>query len=186
MKPWATKSVRELQLYLKDRGVTYTNELKASLVQLCSDAESMGLEIDPDGLHEDRAEILAKKLVIGDVTLQCPTLLTNCTNNIAVIPLLSICDLYSYLMSFDDYTLATFRDVEKMEGYTMAMDGFVLDMDFAVYPETPKFMALKSRVKPRTQEKDPITKLKHYNVWIVMTSNEESRIHSAYCTCKGG
>lgn len=114
MKPWDTKSVRELQLYLKDRGVTYTNELKASLVQLCLDAESMGLEIDPDGLHEDRAEILAKKLVIGDVTLQCPTLLTNYTNNIAIIPLLSICDLYSYLMSFDDYTLATFRDVEKM------------------------------------------------------------------------
>ena len=100
MKPWNTKSVRELQLYLKDWGVTYTNELKTSLVQLCSDAESMGLEIDPDGLHEDRAEILAKKLIIGDVTLQCPTLLTNYTNNIAVLSLLSICDLYNYLMSF--------------------------------------------------------------------------------------
>ena len=100
MKPWNTKSVRELQLYLKDRGVTYTNELKTSLVQLCSDAESMGLEIDPDDLHEDRAEILAKKLVIGDVTLQCPTLLVNYTSNIAVLSLLSICDLYSYVMSF--------------------------------------------------------------------------------------
>ncbi len=107
MKLWDTKSVRELQLYLKDGGVTYTHELKA--VQLCSDAESMGLEIDPDGLHEDRAEILAKKLVIDDVTLQCPTLLTNYTNNIAIISLLSICDLYSYRMSFDDYTLATFE-----------------------------------------------------------------------------
>ena len=127
MKPWNTKSVRELQLYLKDRGVTYTNELKASLVQLCSDAESMGLEIDPDGLHEDRAEILAKKLVIGDVTLQCPTLLKNYTNNIAILPLLSICDLYSYLMSFDDYTLATFQDVDKMEGYTLAIDGLGCD-----------------------------------------------------------
>ena len=89
MKPWNTKSVRELQLYLKDRGVTYTNELKASLVQLCSDAESMGLEIDPDGLHEDRAEILAKKFAIGDVTLQCPTLQKNYTDNIAILPLLS-------------------------------------------------------------------------------------------------
>jgi hypothetical protein len=89
MKPWNTKSVRELQLYLKDRGVTYTNELKASLVQLCSDAESMGLEIDPDGLHEDRAEILAKKLAIGDVILQCPTLQKNYTDNIAILPLLS-------------------------------------------------------------------------------------------------
>ena len=99
MKPWNTKSVRELQLKDRSRGGTYTNELKTSLVQLCSDAESMGLEIDPDGLHEDRAEILAKKLVIGDVTLQCPTLLANYTN-IAVLSLFSICDLYSYLMSF--------------------------------------------------------------------------------------
>ncbi len=43
-----------------------------------------------------------------------------------------------------------------MEGYsiTMAMDGFVLDMEFAIYADTSKFMALKSKVKPMTQEKD--------------------------------
>ena len=35
----------------------------------------MRLEIDPDGAHEDRAEILAKKLVTDNITLQCPTLL---------------------------------------------------------------------------------------------------------------
>ena len=49
-------------------------------------------------------------------------------------------------MSFDDNTLATFRDVEKMDGYKMSMDGFVLDMEFSQYPETPTFMALKSKV----------------------------------------
>ena len=61
MNQFTIKSVRELQCYLKDRGVTYTNERKESLIQLCSDAESIGLEIDPDGVYEDRAEILAKK-----------------------------------------------------------------------------------------------------------------------------
>ena len=75
--------------------------------------------------------------------MQCPTLLTNYINNMATIPLLSICDLYSYLMSFDDYTLATFRDVGKMEGYTMAMDGFMLDMDFAIYTDTANYMTEK-------------------------------------------
>jgi len=50
------------------------------------------------------------------------------TNNIAIIRLLSICDSYSYLMSFYDYILATMQDVEiKMEGYTM--DGVVFDME---------------------------------------------------------
>ena len=73
MKPWITKSVCQLQLYLKNIDVIYTNALQAILVQLCLDVESKGLEIDPVGLHEDIAELLAKKLVICDVSLPCPT-----------------------------------------------------------------------------------------------------------------
>ena len=115
----------------------------------------MGLEIDPDGLHEDRAEILSKKIVLGDVTLECPTLLTNYTNNITIILLLSICDLCNYIMSSDTYTLATFQSVEKMEGYTMAIDGFVLDMEFTSYTDTPEFMVLKSKVKPGHRRRTP-------------------------------
>ena len=95
MENWNKKSVKELQLFFKKRGVTYTGELNASLVQLCSDAATLGIEIDPDGLDEDRAEILAKKLVIGEYLLKCPTLLTNYTSNIAIIPLLSIFDVYN-------------------------------------------------------------------------------------------
>ena len=32
----------------------------------------------------------------------------------------------------------------------MAMDGFMLDLKFALYADTPKFMALRSKVKPQT------------------------------------
>ena len=89
-------------------------------------------------------------------------------------------------MCYADYCHASFRDYEKMEGYTMAKDGYVLDLQFAKYPDTPQFMGIKSKVKPRRQEKDPITKLKHYSVWIIMTSGDGSRVHSSYCSCKGG
>ena len=58
MAQWTKKSVKELQGYLKERGVPYTNILKAGLVELCTKAAALGIEVDPDGLVEDRAEVL--------------------------------------------------------------------------------------------------------------------------------
>ncbi len=49
-----SKSVKELHLYLKERGVPYGRLLKQSLVELCNLAAEIGLEVDPDGLIEDR------------------------------------------------------------------------------------------------------------------------------------
>ena len=155
---WNTKSVKELQQYLKQRGVTYKNELKAGLVELCSEAARLGLEIDPDGLQEDRQHILNSKLNVCGMSLKCPTLLDNFTQNIAILPMLSIFDIYNYLMCFDGYSHASFRDYTSMEGYTMAMDGYVTEMRFANYDNT-QYIAIKSKVKPRTQQKDPVTKL---------------------------
>ena len=64
---------------------------------------------------------------------------------------------------------------------------YVIDIEFAKYPNTvSEVFAIKSRVKPRTQEKDPITKLKYYNVWLMINAEEDGRIISGYCTCKGG
>ena len=64
---------------------------------------------------------------------------------------------------------------------------YVTDIEFAKYPNTvSEVFAIKSRVKPRTQEKDPITKLKYYNVWLIINAEDDGRIISGYCTCKGG
>ncbi len=48
------KSVKQLKLFLKERGITYQNLKKASIFELCEAAVYVGVEIDPDGLVEDR------------------------------------------------------------------------------------------------------------------------------------
>lgn len=186
MEQWRSKSVKDLQRYLKDRGVTFNNELKVGLIELCEKAALLDIEVDPDGLDEDRGSILAEKLHVDGVDLVAPALLQTFTDNIAILPLLSIFDLYNYLTSFQDHSIAKFRDFTKMEGYTMAKDGFVLKIEFGHYSDNTNFVAVKSQVKPRTKDRDSITKLRHYNVWIIMSKSEGARVHSAYCTCKGG
>ena len=52
------KSVKELQNYLKDRGVTCSDLRKAELVEICEAAGRLGIDVDPDGLLEDREDIL--------------------------------------------------------------------------------------------------------------------------------
>ncbi|XP_060585665.1 uncharacterized protein LOC132741496 [Ruditapes philippinarum] len=65
----------------------------------------------------------------------------------------------------------------------MFRDGYVIDLTSASY-DSPDYVALKGQVRPRVKDKDPLTKRKYYQCWLVITS--EGCIHSAYCTCKGG
>lgn len=41
-----TSSVKELQTFLKDRGIIFSNQKKVDLIELCSAADELGLEID--------------------------------------------------------------------------------------------------------------------------------------------
>jgi hypothetical protein len=43
-------SVKELQKYLKERGVTFSDLRKAELVEICEAADRLGIDVDPDGL----------------------------------------------------------------------------------------------------------------------------------------
>ena len=79
-----------------------------------------------------------------------------------------------------------------MEGYGLFEDGYVLDVECSDLHAS--FIALKSHVKPRTNEKDPISKLSFYKTCVIFV--KEGQLHassigcnmivSAYCTCKGG
>ena len=60
-------SVKELQSYLRARGVTVTGQKRIALLELCQLAENVGIDIDPDGLIEDREEIIKDKLDIGNM-----------------------------------------------------------------------------------------------------------------------
>ena len=43
------KSVKELQKYLKERSVTFSDLWKAELVEICEAAGRLGINVDPDG-----------------------------------------------------------------------------------------------------------------------------------------
>ena len=58
MACFKTKSVLDLQRYLKDRGVIFSDKRKPALVELCNYAAELGVEIDPEGLVEDRADVI--------------------------------------------------------------------------------------------------------------------------------
>ena len=181
---WGAKSVKELEGYLKERGVGVSGSKKATLIELCIAACELQIEVDPDGLVEDRAEVINNKLTLDGQLLTNPTLL-NCTHDMTDIPRISIIDIYNYLVSFADYDDASFRDYHRMEAYSMKKDGYVIDLTFQTYPNNDAVFAVRSKVKPRTREKDPVTKLPHYNTWVIL-KKDGNRVHSSYCTCKGG
>ena len=54
------KSAKELQKYLKERGVTFSDLRKAELVEICEAADRLGIDVDPDGLLEDGGYIKIK------------------------------------------------------------------------------------------------------------------------------
>ena len=94
---WHRKSVKELESYLKERCVSVSNSRKASLVQLCAAAAELDIEVDPDGLVEDRAEVIQQKLTLDVQQLTNPSILREFTNDLSNVPRISIIDMYSYL-----------------------------------------------------------------------------------------
>ena len=41
-------------------------------------------------------------------------------------------------------------------------------------------------MRPRTNDKDPVSKLKYYKAWIVFNKSDKGTVVSAYCFGKGG
>ncbi len=189
MATFYARSVKELQLYLQERGVPISNIRKAELVDLCEAATELDIEIDPDGLLEDREEVIRSKLLTPTgLTLTNPCLVNQ---NISVqnLPPVGIFDIYNYLIRHESHTHASLRDYQKMEGYGMFKDGHVQDIKSVQFDDAPGYFAIISKVKPRTKEKDPVTKLKFYTAWVVLTNSIEfstGSVYSAYCCCKGG
>jgi hypothetical protein len=178
-------SVPELQKFLKDRGVQYAGlQKKNDLKQLCQQAEIVGIDVDPDGMFEDIDVALADKLRVEGGSLTSPTLCDGIAD-MSSLPVINIIDIYNYLMTFSQYDHATLRHYYKMEGYTMHQDGFVIDLQTVLYADHPDYVVVKSKVKPRTKDKDTRTHLTYYCVWIIFVKSA-CAMKSASCNCKGG
>lgn len=148
-------------------------------------------QIDPDGLLEDRQEIIRLKLSVTGFhqkSLPHPHSVS-CANNLSIIPNVSIFDVYNYLLTFPEiYSHSKLKEYKKLEGYTLFLDGYVLDLSCGQFsPPFTNYFTVHSKVKPKTRERDPITRLPFYKCWIILTKNKDSCcVKSAFCCCKGG
>lgn len=161
-----------------------------SLAEICERAAHLKIPIDPDGLIEDREDIINSKLKVhqadGTLKIILSPALIETDYRIYKLLRISIVDLYNYLLPFAEYDINSLRDYTNMEGYAMQKDGYVIDLQSGRYESHPNVFGVVSRKRPRTREVDPITKMKYYNVWILMSDGDGLRILAAYCGCKGG
>ena len=81
-------SVKQLQDFLKDRGIIFSNQKKCDLIHLCSAEVDLGVQVDHDGLIEDMDEILTEKLSLpsGRMIKNPLIIQTEGSKNIAVLP----------------------------------------------------------------------------------------------------
>jgi hypothetical protein len=137
---------------------------------LCQQAEIVGIDadVDPDSMFEDIDVALADKLRVESGSLT--STLCDGIADMSSLPVINIIDIYNYLMTFSQYDHATLRHYYKMEGYTMHQDGFVIDLQTVLYADHPDYVAVKSKVKPRTKDKDTRTHLTYYCVWIIFVN----------------
>lgn len=176
----------ELQKYLRERGVPCANIRKAELQELCNLAGEIGLQVDPEACVEDREEVIGSKLIDGETRLTNPGQLIG-SANISILPVFSVFDICSYLMS-KDIALTSIRDYRRSEAYSLMQDGYVQDIA-ALELNVHGYFAIKASVKPRTRAQDPVSGRPVYLSWVIITDVEtdsRSRILSAFCTCKGG
>ena len=86
MNDFAGKTVKQLQEYLKERGVITSNMRKQQLIKLCETASSLNIEVDPDGIHEDKSKNIRNKLTTkDDIELKVP-FLCDTTDDLFVLP----------------------------------------------------------------------------------------------------
>ncbi|KAH3833082.1 hypothetical protein DPMN_106383 [Dreissena polymorpha] len=135
MSEFSSFTVAELNIYLKDRGISLSGNRKAELVQLCVTAKELQIAVDPDGLSENKAQVISQKLLTGDCNLTSPDLHEG-TSDISNLPGISIFDIYKYLISYDQFSHATLREYRRLEGFCMLKEGYVMQLETVSYHGT--------------------------------------------------
>jgi hypothetical protein len=177
------KSVKELQNYLKERGVTFSDLRKTELVEICEAADRLGIDVDPDGLLEDREDILRETLLIPEELMLSNPETVKGSQDLRILPPFAIFDIYNYLLTFDQYSHSLLRNYQKMEAFGLFEDRYVLNIECCSLGGY--YSAVKSNARQRTNDIDPVSKLKYYKAWIVFSKSDKGRVVSAYCSCKG-
>ena len=160
-------TVKELQSFLVERRVVVGDKRKLELAELCEIAREINLQVDPDGLIEDGNDVIAEKLKDVETIVSNPAISTG-TQDPSMLSYFNVMDVFSYLLT-NNSSFSQIRDCQKSEGYSLMTDGFVKHVETVAF-EQPGYFALKSRVKPRTRDRDPVSGARFYFPWIILSS----------------
>ncbi|RUS91124.1 hypothetical protein EGW08_001149, partial [Elysia chlorotica] len=96
----ARQTVSELQEHLKARGIVTSGMKRGELSDLCARAREFDVLVDPDGLTEDRHEVLSSKLCVDRLSLKNPAIINGAGNaDLHCLPMFTVVDIFSYLMT---------------------------------------------------------------------------------------
>ena len=174
---------KELLIYLNHRNIKNINCLSYSeLVELANNAKELGISIDPEGIYENTSKIIIDKLTFDNKILTLPTLL-DCDNCFSKLPLVHMYDITRYLKYKS--SLADLREPKRLEGFQMQKDGHVLTMNCSKMDDN--YSTVIGKIKPHTKTSDPMSGLPFYICWVILSQpDEDERIRSAFCCCRGG
>ena len=120
---------------------------------MCQAALELNIPLDPNGIFEDRESVILSKLTTPtNIILTNHQLILDYTHNLSVLPVLSIFDIYNYLLQSHDYDHVGFREYHNLEGYTMFKDGYVLDIQVIQYREHGYF-AVRGKVNQELEKR---------------------------------
>ncbi|GFO14914.1 hypothetical protein PoB_004141900 [Plakobranchus ocellatus] len=106
--------------------VVITRKNNPELIELCSEAEYLGLEVDPDGILECRSDIFKSKLQVAQddgTAFNLPlSPLVECDSNLSILPLfVTLFHALSYIAQSSNYSMRSLKHYPKLEGYGLAV-----------------------------------------------------------------
>ena len=123
MNDFKAMNVAELKKYLQEHGVSVSEYLKSSLVQIASAVEKMVLQMDPN-FEKDQTND-ADNLIIHDMQIPNPFSLKT-VNNFNSSPPFGLYDIFNHLVyystDYDKQGLATYK---SFDDYRLFNDGYV-------------------------------------------------------------
>ena len=178
-------SVKQLQQYLINHGVTVSGHLKPALIDIASCVERMGLPVDPN-FEKDEHNQLERRLIIHDMQIKDPFTM-KMENNFADSPPFGLYDIFNHLIyhstEYDKQGLASYKSYDD---YRLFVNGYVESLETVTLKDCGAHVyvgKVQPSMKSTTEEKE-----KFYDLWFILEGRGANRgsVIDAFCKCKGG
>ena len=178
-------SVKQLQQYLINHGVTVSGHLKPALIDIASCVERMGLPVDQN-FEQDEHNQLERRLIIHDMQIKDPFTM-KMESNFADSPPFGLYDIFNHLIyhstEYDKQGLASYKSYDD---YRLFVNGYVESLETVTLKDCGAHVyvgKVQPSMKSTTDEKE-----KFYDLWFILEGRGVNRgsVIDAFCKCKGG